>query len=379
MMVGVLGIYATPYLVGYAIDVLHYPAAQAGWIASLEIGGVAAGSLVVAPFVAGLRQRRLALVATLLVVLSNLLSGLAPTALLYGATRLVSGFACGLVLAVVTACIAATGDAERTYGQVYAGMSVMAALLLYLLPGFQAGFGPAGLFGGLALASASLALGVSGLPESLSAPAMSTAASRPLRWSRVALLFASMTLAFATYGAVYAFSGRIATDLGMGSKAMGAMLAASTLSAILGSGIAGFLGTRWGRSLPLCGAMLLAALTYLVILGVHSAPVLVVGMIAYGLMTMFFNAYAYGAAAGIDPSGRVSTALQGYSLVPYAIGPGVLGSLAGQQGYSGLAWPAFLINLVAIAVVLPVVLGLDREEFPRPVLQAGMEVLPPKR
>jgi MFS family permease len=172
-------------------------------------------------------------------------------------------------------------------------------------------------------------------------------------------LFLSTTLAFLYYGGVYAFAEPKAAEVGLDAKILGAILSASSLLAIPGSVLAGALGTRYGRSAPLIGVMVIAALSYYLVLGATSAFELFAGLVIYGVMQMFLNTYIYGTGAALDATGRVAAALQGYALLPYAFGSGVLASLSHGEALTTLAVPSVVFQIIAIAIILPVALWLD--------------------
>lgn len=360
MLIGAMGIYTLPYVVGAAIDAMHLSTQEAGWLGAIEMAGIAVGSCALSPFVARLHPRRTAILGTLLAMAANLFSLLPVSFIVFAVIRALSGVACGVVLSIVTARVAASPEAEKVYGRVYTGMTAGFALLLFILPEVQAQFGSRYLFVALAVTLGAFVVGLRRLAPATSQEQGPAAEASTIPWKSVSLLFLGMTLAFCTYGGVYSFSERIGHNLGLSASAIGATLAASTLTAILGASLAGAIGTRWGRTLPLCGSILLGGFSYLLVLGAETQTTLVVGMVIYGLVSMFFNCYAFGTAAALDPSGRLASALQGYSMVPYGLGAGVLGTLASDIPFASLAWLAFVTNLVALAIVALVTLPLDR-------------------
>ncbi|KWF84317.1 hypothetical protein WL94_02265 [Burkholderia cepacia] len=367
MLIGLTGLYTIPYMIGNAVEQMHLSTDVAGWLATAEIVGVSIGS-VIAPLLASrIPPRHLILTSAIVTVLVNLLSGLIWSSitrepLTFALVRAIAGLASGIVLGMVTAWIALLGESERIYGRVYMGMSLAVAIMLVLLPILQGQLGGNALF--LALASI---LFILLLPLSSRLDVDKHSANAPthvpsIAWFDVIRLFLSMTLAYFTYGAAYTFLDRIGNAIGLSSTTIGTVLSASTMTSIVGSWIAGTLGVRWGRARPLCGAILLAGLSYLLILRAKTSSMLLIGMIVYGLTTMFYNAYSLGVAVALEPTtGRIASALQGYSLIPYALGPGLLGTVASSMSFRSLALPALAINLSAILIVLPVLTRLDRE------------------
>lgn len=367
MLIGLTGLYTIPYVVGSAVGDLHLSASVAGWLAAVEIVGVSIGSIVAPSLATRLSPRRLTLASAAMTVVANLLSGLMWSAIArelvaFALVRIIAGVTSGIVLGMVTAWIALTGESERTYGRVYMGMSLAFAMLLLLLPPLQSRLGGSALF--LTLAAILFLLLVP-LIRQLDISGYSAdrpAHAPPLVRLDVLRLFLSMTLAYFTYGAAYTFSDRIGNAIGLSPTTIGTVLSTSTMMSIVGAWVAGTLGLRWGRARPLCGAIFLAGISYLLILRAQTSAVLLIGMAAYGVTTMFYNAYSLGVAVALDPvTGRVASILQGYSLIPYALGPGLLGTVMGDANFKTLALPALALNLLAILVVLPVLTRLDQE------------------
>ncbi|WP_028218034.1 MFS transporter [Paraburkholderia oxyphila] len=362
MVVGLMGLNTMPFMIGHAVEVMRLPTNVAGWLATAETAGVAIGSMLVPALVMRTHLRPLTLIGATIATLADFFSAGATDFTTFIALRTAAGLASGIVLGGVTIWIAGTGDPERTYGRVYMGMSSGFALLLVLLPAVQSRFGGSAMFLALGTMLCVLsALLVRQWHVGLY-PQDHPTQKKPFAWGDALRLFASMTLAYFTYGAAYAFSEQIGETLGLSATAIGAILSAWMIASIVGSGVAGCIGLRWGRARPLCGVILLAGISYLLIMGAETSVMLLIGMVICGLTTMFYNAYSLGVAVALDPvSGRVASVLQGYSLIPYAFGPGIMGTLVSGAHFKSLAFPALAINLLAIVVVLPVLTRLDRE------------------
>jgi hypothetical protein len=56
----------------------------------------------------------------------------------------------------------------------------------------------------------------------------------------------------------------------------------------------------------------------------------------------------------------VAAALQGYSLVPYALGAALFGTLGNDGNLARLAIPSIAINIVAALILVPLLIRLDR-------------------
>jgi hypothetical protein len=197
------------------------------------------------------------------------------------------------------------------------------------------------------------------LPRGLSTAAGPANGVTRVNWLATSVLFLATTVAWLLYGGTYAFAESKAVEVGMSSSVLGATLSFSTLLAIPGSILASLLGTRYTRTIPLVAVMLVAGAAYYLILGATRPAGLLAGLVTYGCMQMFLTTYIYGSGAALDPNGRVAAALTGYSLIPYALGSGVFGSLSHGDRLTVLAGPVVLVQLVAILIIVPVALWLD--------------------
>jgi MFS family permease len=255
--------------------------------------------------------------------------------------------------------VSATADPEAAYGKAYGAMSFAFAVLLLGVPHLQELWGERLLFGLMAGFVLMACPGLRHLHPAAAAGTPPIAATR-VAWRDVLWLSLAITLSFLLNGGVYAWSEPVAEAVGASPQLLGAALAGSMLCSAAGATLASRLGQRAGRSGPLGVCMALAGVSYALVLGAGSVATLVAGLLLYGLVTLFFTAYANGAAAAIDPQGRVATALQGYALLAYAAGPGLFSELAHVLSPRLFGALALLANLLAFALFLPVTRRLDR-------------------
>lgn len=369
-LIGFIGIYTVPYLVGVAVDAFGWSAEQAGWLAFAAMASTAAGSALSSRCASGHRR----LVTLLATVVAACCQGLCATGLPVGAfiaLQVVASLAAGLVTGITTASVAGSPQADQHYGRTFAITSLLFGALLYLVPEAQERWGTRSLFGVIAVVQCvSLPGLLAGRPYAR-VLVSSVAHARPMR-RLVMLLMAAMTLGFAAYGGVYSVCERIAVQLGIGPTAIGAALGLSTAAAVIGAAMAGRWGTRAGRTLPLCGSLLALGLADLAILAAHQPAAWAAGMLLYGLVSMVFTTYAYATAAALDPSGRLVALVQGFVLLPYALGPVLIGACVSGSPpqYATVGWVTLAINVAAALLVAPVVLALDRSFNTRPTHQA---------
>ncbi len=354
-----LGMYpmmTTPILIGGAMDGAALSSEQAGWIGTISVGAVAAASMLLPGLLHRFRGR-----APLCLFAALLVAGYAGFAVAgdfyaFALFALVSGIGSGGLLAGMAMRIAGMTDPDRIYGSIYAAATIAFAMLLFAVPiiGGEHGIGAAFLalaMMALLVSPALLFVGDHVVDEAAGAAGSKTP------WGMVAIVMLAMAIAFPLYGGVYSFCERRAVAVGLSPAGVGAVLGATTLMTVIGSTLVAWIGTRPGRTIPTMVTMAIASIAYALALGGGSARMFVIGMLAFGLIQMALNSYFFGLASMLDPGGRVAAFLQGFSLIPYAFGAALFGTLGNLPR---LALPALAINLVAALILLPVLTRLDR-------------------
>lgn len=348
----------TPILIGGAMDGAGLSSEQAGWVGTVSVGTVAAASMLLPGLLHRFPGRvPLALCAALLV------SGYAGFALAgdftaFALFALLSGAGAGGLLAGMAMRIARLPNPDQVYGAIYAVATAAYALLLFALPIIGGAQGVPAIFLTLAVVALLLTPSLAWLGREVAAEEHHQATG-PKPWGMIATVVLVMTIAFPLYGGVYSFCERRAVDIGLSPSGVGTTLGLTTLMTVIGASCVAWIGTRPGRALPTLGTMLIATLAYGLILGASTAQLYIAGMLAFGLIQMALNSYFFGLASVLDREGKVAAALQGYSLVPYAFGAALFGTIGGED-LARLALPAMAVNFVAGLMLVPMLLKLDR-------------------
>lgn len=345
MLGGVIGTYSVPYQIGAFTTGLGFDAARAGVLATVHILGLGVTALILAMRIDSLSWRRLAVAGAGLALIGQLASALLASFEALLAARTLAGVGSGCLLALANAVIAATTQPEKNYGRIYAMMAATVAVILVVLPRILDVSAPAPLF----IAHAVLFLGLMPLacwiPSGGRAQKRVDSAGSMLRL-QVLMLFLAMTLLFVSAGGAYSFSARAAGLLKISDESVGAFLALSTLAGLIGAMIAGRVGLRWGRRVPLALSGLITGIAALTIVLAANAALFFAGIVLYGAGSLFTMSYVQGLAVALDKTGRTAVAAGGYLLIAYAFGPAVFGALV-QSLSAALGWLALLACIVA--------------------------------
>ncbi|MFZ5694773.1 MAG: MFS transporter [Pseudomonadota bacterium] len=354
-----LGMYpmmTTPILIGGVMDGAAMTSEQAGWIGTISVGAVAAASMLLPGLLHRFPGR-----APLYLFAAILVAGYAGFAIAsdfnsFAAFAFLSGIGSGGLLAGMAMRIAGMPSPDRVYGGIYAAATIAFALLLLLVPiiGGAAGVGAAFLtLAAVALVVTPALLFVS--DHVVADAPVSTDGGLP--WGMVMIVMLVMVITFPLYGGVYSFCERRAVAVGLSPAGVGSALGATTLMTVIGAALVAWIGTRPGRTIPTLATMAIATIAYGLALGARVVEPFVLGMLAFGLIQMALNSYFFGLASVLDPGGRVAAFLQGFSLIPYALGAALFGTLGNLPE---VAIPAMAVNILGALILLPVLLKLDR-------------------
>lgn len=358
-----LGMYpmmTTPILIGGAVDSAGLSAEQAGWIGTLSIGAVAIVSMLVPPLLRRFHGRLPLFLFAALLVAGYGGFGVARDVAAFSLFALLGGVGSGGLLAGMAMRIAKAPSPDQVYGVIYAVATGIYAALLFVLPIVGGLHGAPAEFGLLALVALATMPTLAWLGDDVATGEERHAVAGRRSWGMIAIVVLVMTVAFPLYGGVYAFSERRAVAIGLDPAAVGAILGATTVMTVIGALLVAWVGTRPGRMLPTLATMAVATLSYGLVLGAGSVIFFIAGMLAFGLMQMALNSYFFGLASVLDREGRVAAALQGYSLVPYALGAALFGTLGNDGNLARLALPSVAINIVAALILVPMLIRLDR-------------------
>nr|WP_047168287.1 MFS transporter [Sphingomonas sp. Y57] len=352
----------TPILIGGAVDSAQLSAEQAGWIGTLSIGAVAAASMLMPSLLRRFPGRLPLFLFAAMLVAGYLGFAVSRSFAIFGLFALLGGTGSGGLLAGMAMRIAKAPSPDQVYGVIYAVATGIYALLLFLLPVIGGAFGVSAMFVVLGLVALATMPALALLGEDIAPGEAHHDATAPKPWAMIAIVVLVMTVAFPLYGGVYAFSERRAVAIGLEPAAIGATLGATTLMTVIGALLVAWVGTRPGRTIPTLATMAVATLAYGLVLGAAGTVPFIAGMLAFGLMQMALNSYFFGLASVLDREGRVAAALQGYSLVPYALGAALFGTLGNDGNLARLALPSVVVNIVAALILLPMLIRLDRTE-----------------
>lgn len=366
--VGLLGLWALPFLISAIIHDLHFNEAQAGLLMSAEFGFTMLASLLVAPFMGRAPRRTLALGGALLAIAANLASAHLDNLYALTAMRCVAGIGAGLALACGNAAVSSAKHPDRVAGH----MNVLSVLLMIVVMlGYakvMALYGLSGLYYAMAATMAVMLLAIPAMQQRapVAEPVVTVTGSKGQGSVLLSLPAICMMLAMFVFQARdtmgWAFVERIGTLVGYSGDELGVLLSVQSVVGLIGPLLAAMIGKRFGMSTPVILAVLLTGATSLsYVLGEHSKTLYTAGVMTICITYFYALSYLTGLAAELDREGRVVAAAGSFLSLGLAVGPAISGGLISLGGFTLAAWGIGVTVVLTLALVSVPLARIRRE------------------
>ena len=367
--VGLLGLWALPFLISAIIHDLDLNEAHAGILMSAEFIFTMLASLLVAPFMGRAPRRTLAIAGTVLAIVANLISASMTDLYALAAVRCIAGIGAGLALACGNACVASAKQPDRIAGH----MNVLSVLLMIVVMlGYakvMAAYGLPGLYYAMAGTMAVMLLAIPFMPQhapkELIEPRLHSL--KPAGNVLLSLPAICMMLAMFVFQARdtmgWAFVERIGTMVGYSGEEVGILLSFQSFVGLIGPLLAALIGKRFGLSTPVILAILLTGGTSLsYVLGEHSKMLYTVGVMTICITYFYALSYLTALAAALDREGRVVAAASSFLSLGLAVGPAISGGLISLGGLTLAAWGIAVVVLLTLLLVIVPLNSIRREQ-----------------
>lgn len=360
---GYLAPYLLPTIVGRLDTGLPLTATQAGAVGSALLLSSAAAGFLLASRVERTGARTLARAGLTLAVLGYGTAALTHCvpAVVLGA--LVGGFGSGTATTVAATQIAAQPDPHRTTTAGLLGVSALAGAVYLVVPHLGPGHGepPA--------AIALTALAVWPLTGRLP---RRTAVHRPAPdGTRLPHFRSGLVLALALFcwslaqNSLWGISGRIGlAQAHLPEATVGVVFAVALGAGLLGLTVAGAVGPRFGRAVPVGAGTAVIAGCVVLSASATDLTTFAGGEIAWNLLYPVVLSYVIGLAAFLDPRGRWAVLVGSASSLGTAAGPLTGSVLAARAGFTVMGVVLALGLLVIAVPMTTVALRVGRTTLP---------------
>lgn len=383
LLVATLSVNSMPLLVGSTISGLKLNVANAGLLASLELGAVALTTLYVSKSLVAFSLPSLGLFGGVLAFLGNISCWLTvfvpdapfPPLLLNGQPmdgavgmlalgRTMAGVGAGAALAAFSGAIATVTEPERKYAQLLVSNVVVIGLAMAtLIPYLQQQLSYRGTFTALAMLDLAAIAFMRYLPVRTPDP---EGERRPLKNKMAGtLLIVSLSVFALGEGAVWAFVEQVGQTIDFNRNHWGVALSsvigmASMFGVVVGAGAAAVLGLRHGRSVPLFLALLVFGVAGPLLSNCTSHVVYVLLIFGFIMSQYFLFPYYMGAAAELDSTGQWAAASTGMYLLGSTFGPAAAGQLIkAAESFRSVGWMVLATSVVPM-LMMSVVFAMRR-------------------
>ena len=356
-----------PIVVGALVDHLGYTERQAGFVASVELAGLAVAFVLLFAVAHRINRSVLAYAGIATVVLANIAACFIHQFVYMALVQFVVGMGCSMSFAAYLTIGAAEEHPENLFAIVNAVSIAYSGLFLPIAPAIVAAWRLPGVFLTLVAIALVASTTIRWLPAASPQPAAAAHLTQglrspaPLLSAHVIMVLLMMLFLYTGHGAVWAYQERIGVSLGMPSSVVGKWLGASMLIwGVIGSMLARVLGQRLGRIWPQTlslGISIVAAL--LLVFGTTPA----IFAFACGLIALswFYGLpYQMGLLAEYDRRGRLNMIGTTMTTSGCALGPAIAAVLVGSVGHWTVGVLAGACYLAGLILVLPAAIELAR-------------------
>ena len=352
---GFLSYCAMPYLIGSVADGMGLGVDQAGLIGSAELLIVALSAFATSAKVRVLPRRKVALLGGVIAIVGHSLSLLTNSIEALIICRALAGVGAGMTLAIGNACLAASHDPSKAYGQVMMLLATVTAGIIVSLGYSTEIWSYYGVFGTQAIVVALMLIPMSFLPEGDETQPEDDVSQGRVPMLPATLIVVGILLWHFCDNSIWGFSERIGNKIGMEPAAIGWLLGGGLFVGVIGGFIASSIGTRYGRIWPVCVGIAVAVACISVITSTAIIPTYTASILTYIVSFMFITSYIYGLAGELDHHGRVMAAASGAGNLGVALAPFLSGKLIASGGYGAMG--KVVIPTLLIVMALSVVVG----------------------
>ena len=352
---GFLSYLVMPYLIGSVADGMGLGVDRAGLIASAALLIVALSAFAISAKVRVLPRRKVALLGGVIAVVGHSLSLLTNSIEALVICRAVAGVGAGMALAIGNACLAASHDPSKAYGQVMMLLATVTAGVIVSLGYITEVWSYYGVYGTQAIVVALMLIPMSFLPESDEARPEDDMSRGEVPMLPAVLIVVGILLWHFCDNSIWGFSERIGNKIGMEPDVIGWLLGGGLFVGVIGGLIASSIGTRYGRIWPVCAGVVTAMTCISVITSTDTVAIYTAGILTYIVSFMFISSYIYGLVGELDHHGRVMAAASGAGNIGVALAPFISGRLIASVGYEVMG--RVVISMLLVVMLLSAMVG----------------------
>ncbi|MGD2007944.1 MAG: hypothetical protein PVJ95_06690 [Cellvibrionales bacterium] len=354
-----------PGFVQGLVEYLEFTDAQAGYVASAEMFGLA-GTTILMSFVAQrLNWRHVIMVSLLLMFMANALSTVVTSLEAFATLRFMAGLGGGSLVSLGFAIVGMSSNPDRNFGLMIMWVLTYGALGLFVMPeayaltdSMNAVLWFFALFPLLALPF------VRHLPSTGETDQQGSAMAMPTSTGVKALAIFAMLAYFTAQGIVWAYLFLIGLSGGLDEQAVANGLTLSQFAGIAGALLAALMGSRYGRVIPLMLGIVGGAACLYFLVGEFSFLVFAAAVCVYNFAWNVVHPFLLAAMADFDARGRVVVYAVAMQMIGLAFGPGLAASMLDEGSLVTVNLLGAFCFLLSALLILPPLLKQRRSLQP---------------
>ena len=353
VVIGMQMFIVQPGFVGGLVSNRELEESVAGLIASAEMFGMAATTILAAALGSRIDWRWLTGGALLALVLANGASAALTAPLALGAARTIAGLAAGLLLSLGYAVVGRSANPDRWFGYLIMAVLLYGAAGLFFMPSLLASVGMTGLLGLFAAMAAAGFLAVSRMPRSGLAEAGHGGRALWRLNGRAWSCLAAVLAFFLGQGVVWAFLVLIGTHLGIADQAIANGLTIAQIAGIGGAFAAATLGARLPHIALLIVGTAGSVIPLLLLAGGVDGLGYSINVTIFNFAANLLTPLLIAIAARMDSGEALVQKAVALQMIGLAVGPAIAAPLLGADGYGmmlALSAGLFLLSFGAASI-----------------------------
>lgn len=350
-----------PGFVQGLVTYLGFSDQGAGYVASAEMFGLAATTILMTFVAQRVNWRKVVLVSLLVMFGANALCTLTTDLQQFIALRFIAGLGAGSLVSLSFAAVGLTSNPDRNFGWLIMWVLTYGAIVLWAMPTAYELAGINGVIWFFALFPLVALPFVRYLPAGGETAVTEDADAINLPQPYKTLALVAMLAYFTAQGVVWAYLFLIGLAGGMDEQTVATGLMLSQFAGIGGALLAALIAPKVRRLGPLSVGILGGALSLYFLTGQIEYVVFVVAVCVYNFLWNLTHPFLLGAMASFDRRGRVVVYAVAMQMVGLALGPGLAATVISEGEYLNvniLGAGLFVLSLLLIAP--PVLVQLSR-------------------
>lgn len=371
-VVGVCVFIVQPGFVQGLVESLGLTPEQAGYIASAEMWGLAATTIVLNVFASRIDWQKMTFWFLLVAVLGNLASIGQHDPLALGIIRAITGIGLGGMISLPFAMMGLTNNPDRNFGFIVTWVLIYGALGLFAMPVALKTVSLNGVLVFFALFCAIGMLLIRNLPKC----AGDHVEAHQLTDHFSGFVKASTLLAILIFnsaiGIVWAYLFLVGTHASIEEQGVANVLTISQFLGVAGAFLAAILAARVGRFVPLSIAVLGCSGGIAFLLGDISYLIYSAAVYLFNFMWNVAQPYLLAVMAGFADGGKMIVRGVALQMVGFAIGPYLGATLLGETGtamYDSVNLAGAALFLLSWAFLIPALIAQKNTPSLSPALE----------